>query len=86
MIGSKDECLDKIAEYAKVGVTHFLFSLRWPILVEEEFQAFAEEVIPAVAPAVGLSNPIFITLWLGFRFEATVAIRRRRMITMRGYR
>jgi len=46
MIGGKDECLDKIAQYAKVGVTHFIFSLRWPILVEEEFQAFAEEVIP----------------------------------------
>ena len=47
MIGGKDECLDKIAQYSKVGVTHFIFSLRWPILVEEEFQAFAEEVIPA---------------------------------------
>ena len=47
MIGGKDECLDKITQYAKVGVTHFIFSLRWPILVEEEFQAFAEEVIPA---------------------------------------
>ncbi len=46
MIGGKDECLDKIAPYP-VGVTHFIFSLRWPILVEEEFQAFAEEVIPA---------------------------------------
>jgi alkanesulfonate monooxygenase SsuD/methylene tetrahydromethanopterin reductase-like flavin-dependent oxidoreductase (luciferase family) len=48
MIGGKDECLDKIAQYAEVGVTHFIFSLRWPILVEQEFQAFAEEVIPAV--------------------------------------
>jgi alkanesulfonate monooxygenase SsuD/methylene tetrahydromethanopterin reductase-like flavin-dependent oxidoreductase (luciferase family) len=48
MIGGKDECLDKVAQYAKVGVTHFIFNLRWPILVEEEFQAFAEEVMPAV--------------------------------------
>jgi F420-dependent oxidoreductase-like protein len=48
MIGGKDECLDKIAQYAKVGVTHFIFSLRWPILIEEEFQEFAEEVIPTV--------------------------------------
>jgi alkanesulfonate monooxygenase SsuD/methylene tetrahydromethanopterin reductase-like flavin-dependent oxidoreductase (luciferase family) len=48
MIGGKDECLDKIAQYAKVGVTHFIFNLRWPILVEDEFQAFAEEVIAAV--------------------------------------
>jgi len=47
MIGAKDECLDKIAQYRKVGVTHFIFSLRWPILVEDEFQGFAEEVIPA---------------------------------------
>lgn len=47
MIGGKDECLDKIAQYQSVGVTHFIFNLRWPILVEDEFQAFAEEVIPA---------------------------------------
>ena len=47
MIGTKDECLDKIAQYQKAGVTHFIFSLRWPILVEDEFQRFAEEVIPA---------------------------------------
>jgi F420-dependent oxidoreductase-like protein len=47
MIGGKDECLDKIGQYQKVGVTHFIFSLRWPILIEDEFQAFAEEVIPA---------------------------------------
>ena len=48
MIGSKEECLDKIAQYEQVGVTHFIFNLRWPILVEDEFQAFAEEVIPSV--------------------------------------
>jgi len=45
MIGAKQECLDKIEQYTKVGVTHFIFSLRWPIVVEDEFQAFAEEVI-----------------------------------------
>jgi len=48
MIGGKQECLDKIEQYTKAGVTHFIFSLRWPILIEDEFQAFAEEVIPAV--------------------------------------
>ena len=48
MIGNKDECLDKIDQYTKVGVTHFIFTLRWPIFVEDEFQAFAEEVMPAV--------------------------------------
>ena len=48
MIGGKEDCLEKIAQYAKVGVTHFIFTLRWPHLVEDEFQAFAEEVVPAV--------------------------------------
>lgn len=48
MIGNKQECLDKIENYRKVGVTHFIFSLRWPILVEDEFQAFADEVMPLV--------------------------------------
>ena len=47
MIGGKDECLDKIEEYRKVGVTHFIFSMRWPVIVDDEFQAFAEEVIPS---------------------------------------
>ncbi|HYB90920.1 MAG TPA: TIGR03560 family F420-dependent LLM class oxidoreductase [Candidatus Binataceae bacterium] len=47
MIGGKQECLDKIEQYANAGVTHFIFSLRWPIVVDDEFQAFAEEVIPA---------------------------------------
>jgi F420-dependent oxidoreductase-like protein len=49
MIGNQDECLDKIERYVKVGVTHFIFNLRWPILVEDEFQAFAEEVIASVS-------------------------------------
>ena len=48
MIGGQQECLDKIDSYRKVGVTHFIFNLRWPILAEDEFQAFAEEVIPVV--------------------------------------
>ncbi len=48
MIGGKDECLEKIARYAEVGVTHFIFNMRWPNMVEDEFQAFAEDVIPAV--------------------------------------
>jgi len=47
MIGGKDECLNKINQYRKVGVTHFIFSLRWPILIDDEFQAFAEEVMPS---------------------------------------
>ncbi|HLI80002.1 MAG TPA: LLM class F420-dependent oxidoreductase [Candidatus Binataceae bacterium] len=47
MIGGKDECLDKVEEYRKIGVTHFIFSMRWPVIVDDEFQAFAEEVIPS---------------------------------------
>jgi hypothetical protein len=31
----------------KAGVTHFIFMGVWAMIVEEEMQAFAEEVIPA---------------------------------------
>ncbi len=48
MIGDQQECIDKIEQYTRAGVSHFIFSVRWPILVEDEFQAFAEEVILAV--------------------------------------
>lgn len=47
MIGNTQECLDTIARYAKVGVTHFIFMTFQPYYVEE-MQAFAEQVIPAV--------------------------------------
>jgi alkanesulfonate monooxygenase SsuD/methylene tetrahydromethanopterin reductase-like flavin-dependent oxidoreductase (luciferase family) len=46
MIGDERECLDTVARYAKVGVTHFIFMLFTPYYVDE-IQAFAEEVIPA---------------------------------------
>jgi alkanesulfonate monooxygenase SsuD/methylene tetrahydromethanopterin reductase-like flavin-dependent oxidoreductase (luciferase family) len=49
MIGDRQECLDTIERYRRVGVTHFIFMLFQPIR-EEEIQAFAEEVIPAVRP------------------------------------
>jgi F420-dependent oxidoreductase-like protein len=46
MIGNKQECLDKIARYVEVGITHFtLVSVR-PFDVEE-ITRFAQEVIPA---------------------------------------
>jgi alkanesulfonate monooxygenase SsuD/methylene tetrahydromethanopterin reductase-like flavin-dependent oxidoreductase (luciferase family) len=48
MIGGTDECLERIEQYRKVGVTHFIFSLRWPMVIDDEFQAFAEDVIPLV--------------------------------------
>ena len=45
MIGSKQECLDTIERYRKVGVTHFIFTLPRPFFLDE-VQGFAEEVIP----------------------------------------
>jgi len=47
MIGDKQECLDTIARYAEVGVTHFIFMTFTPYFLDE-IQGFAEEVIPAV--------------------------------------
>ena len=47
MIGGKEECLGRIEEYLKVGVTHLIFTLPRP-LDAEQVQRFAEEVIPAV--------------------------------------
>ena len=47
MIGERAECFDTIERFRKVGVTHFIFMLFEP-LREEEIQAFAEEIIPAV--------------------------------------
>jgi F420-dependent oxidoreductase-like protein len=46
MIGEREECLDTIERYRKVGVTHFIFMLFQPVH-EEDLQAFAEDVIPA---------------------------------------
>jgi F420-dependent oxidoreductase-like protein len=48
VVGSKQECVDKIEGYIKAGVTHFIFlySPSPPLTTEEEVQAFAEEVIP----------------------------------------
>ena len=50
MIGQKQECLDTVERYARAGVTHFIFMLFVPFF-EDEIQAFAEEVIPAVRGA-----------------------------------
>ena len=46
MIGGKDECLETIDRYARVGVTHFIFMCPAPFH-PDEMQRFAEEVIPA---------------------------------------
>lgn len=46
MIGKKQECLDVVERFAKVGVTHFIFMMFQPFFFDE-VQAFAEEVIPA---------------------------------------
>ena len=45
MIGSRDQCLDMIESYVKAGITHFIF-LVTPFNVEEEFERFAQDVIP----------------------------------------
>jgi alkanesulfonate monooxygenase SsuD/methylene tetrahydromethanopterin reductase-like flavin-dependent oxidoreductase (luciferase family) len=47
IIGSKQECIDKIDGFREAGVTHFIFMQIWPMIAEDEVQAFAEEVIPA---------------------------------------
>lgn len=47
MIGDKQECLDTVDRYLKAGITHFIFMTASPYFVDE-FQAFAEEVIPVV--------------------------------------
>src|SRR5580700_7334070 len=46
IIGSKQECVDKIEGYLKAGVTHFLFMHNPPLTAEEDIQAFAEDIIP----------------------------------------
>lgn len=48
MVGDKQECLDRIGSYLEAGVTHFIFMLLAPY-PEDDLQAFAENVIPAVA-------------------------------------
>ncbi len=50
MVGGTQECLDVVDRFTRAGVTHFIFMLFAPVL-EEEVQAFAEEVIPAVRAA-----------------------------------
>lgn len=46
MIGGRQECLDKIAAYVAVGVTHFIF-MCFPPYFEDEMQAFIQDVAPA---------------------------------------
>ncbi|HYC01053.1 MAG TPA: TIGR03560 family F420-dependent LLM class oxidoreductase [Candidatus Limnocylindrales bacterium] len=50
MIGSRDECLERIDEYRKIGISHFIFMQFGPVF-EDEVQAFAEEVAPAARAA-----------------------------------
>lgn len=46
MIGGKQECLDTVERFSRVGVTHFIFMLFQPFFLEE-VEAFAQEVMPA---------------------------------------
>jgi F420-dependent oxidoreductase-like protein len=45
MIGTRGQCLDTIERYLDAGITHFIF-LVTPFNVDEEFERFAQEVIP----------------------------------------
>jgi alkanesulfonate monooxygenase SsuD/methylene tetrahydromethanopterin reductase-like flavin-dependent oxidoreductase (luciferase family) len=45
MIGSRDQCLDLIGRYVNAGITHFIFLVS-PANVNDEFERFAQEVIP----------------------------------------
>ena len=47
MIGGAQECFDTIERYARVGVTHFIFSMTPPYR-EDEIQGFAEDVMAKV--------------------------------------
>jgi F420-dependent oxidoreductase-like protein len=46
MVGSKQECLDRIGRYRQAGITHFLFFASAPYDLDG-FQAFVEDVVPA---------------------------------------
>jgi F420-dependent oxidoreductase-like protein len=46
IIGSKQECIDKLEGYIKAGVTHFIFMHNPLLTSEEDIQAFAEDIIP----------------------------------------
>jgi F420-dependent oxidoreductase-like protein len=46
IIGSKQECVDKIERYIKAGVSHFIFQHKPVMTSEEDMQAFAEEIMP----------------------------------------
>jgi F420-dependent oxidoreductase-like protein len=46
IIGSKQECIDKLEGYIKAGVTHFIFMHNPLLTSEEDIEAFAEDIIP----------------------------------------
>ncbi|HEY2774268.1 MAG TPA: TIGR03560 family F420-dependent LLM class oxidoreductase [Candidatus Binatia bacterium] len=52
MIGGRDECLDKVAAYRAIGITHFVFMCFAPVF-SDELQAFAEEVAPQARAMAG---------------------------------
>lgn len=45
IVGNPDECIQRIKEYQKLGMTHFLIELG--TMIAEERRLFVEEVIPA---------------------------------------
>jgi alkanesulfonate monooxygenase SsuD/methylene tetrahydromethanopterin reductase-like flavin-dependent oxidoreductase (luciferase family) len=50
MLGTRDQCLETIDAYVRVGCTHFIFMLMAPYAIDE-VRGFAEGVIPAARRA-----------------------------------
>lgn len=46
IIGSRRESIDRVERFIKAGITHFIFLRTAPLIVGDEIQVFAEEVVP----------------------------------------
>jgi hypothetical protein len=45
IIGSRQGSIERVERFIKAGVTHFIFVRTAPLIVGNEIQAFAEEVV-----------------------------------------
>jgi hypothetical protein len=46
IIDSRQGSIERVGRFIKAGVTHFIFLRTAPLIVGDESQAFAEEVVP----------------------------------------
>jgi hypothetical protein len=46
IIAAGRDLIERVERFIKAGVTHFIFLRTAPIIVGDEIQAFAEEVVP----------------------------------------